>query len=321
MDHFGYFVRSRLTGSDIPMLSLDDCLDFVFTMADCVFDLTVTHIERENPHAVDVAVWSGGHRLGTISFDLLDTGRRHFSADGLPSIRARSNSTDMVLKPACHVLCRFQRGSDGIRLITFESAHSIFHEFGHALNHLLLRKRLPSQSGLDYLPVERLEDLSSWFEKWVFHPDLATHLFLSCQDKEGLAQCRHVKMLEFQRTNLERAVTAALDFDVHGRPEGGVMDSFEELDKQFGISDHCFFGDLLGHFTKPMFRANSGASFVYLWGSAYGAQHFAPFSNLRVGDIRPRKQVDDRFSSCFDPSEPSTEPSVQAVFDFYNVVL
>lgn len=318
MDHFGYFVRSGLTGADLPMFSLDNCLDFLFTIADCIFDVAVTRIERENQHAINVAVWSGGQRLGRISFDLLDTERRLCSSDSLPRIHARTKSTD-IIEPTGHVLCRHHSSSDGTHLITFESAHSIFHEFGHALNHLMLRKPIPSQSGLDYLPVERLEDLSSWFEKWVFHPDLAIHLFLSSSGKEGLAQCQHVKMLEFQRTNLERAVTAALDFDVHRRVAGGLRDSFEELNEQFAISDHCFLSDLIGNFTKPMFRANPGASFVYLWGSAYGAQRFAPFSNLRMGDIKMCGQVDHRFSSCFDPSEPSTEPSIQAVFDFYGM--
>jgi oligopeptidase A len=321
MDHFGYFVRLGLTGSNLPMLPLDGCLDFLFTIMECIFDIKVTRIGRENLYAVNVAIWSGDQRLGTIGFDLLDTRRRHFSDDDILGIRDQSNLIDIALNPIYHVLCRFQRGSDGSRLITFESAHSIFHEFGHALNHLLLRQRLPSESGLDYLPVERLEDLSTWFEKWVFHPDFATHLSLSCQYKVGLAQCQRVKMLEYHRTNLERAVTAALDFDVHRRPEGGLRESFEEIDKQFAISDHCSFGDLLGHFTKPMFWANSGAGFVYLWGAAYGAQNFAPFSNLRLGDIQMCEQVGNRFNSCFDPSEPSTEPSVEAVFDFYNVVL
>jgi oligopeptidase A len=321
MDHFGYFVRSGLAGSHLPMFSLDNCLDFAFTIAARVFNLTVARVQGENPHAISVAVCVGGKRLGTISFDLLDTGRRHLSTAGPSGTSAPRNQTDAILKPAGHVLCRFQLGSDGTRLITFESAHIILHEFGHALNHLLLRKRLPSQSGLDYLPAERLEDLSSWFEKWVFHPDFATHLILSSQDEEGLAQCRRVKMLEFQRTNLERAVGAALDFDLNGRLKGGIMDSFKELDEQFAISAHCSVGDLLETFTKPVFRANPGASIVYLWGAAYGAQNFAPFSNLRIGDIRPGQQINERFSSCFDPDEPSTEPDVQTVFDFYDAVL
>jgi oligopeptidase A len=321
MDHFGYFVKSKLNGASLPVFSLDDCLSFVFAIANCVFDVTITPIERQNPQAVNVDVRSGPQQLGTISFDLLDTGYKHFSADSLPVTRSQSNSSNLVIKPAAHVLCRFQGGSDGTRLITFESVHSIFHEFGHALNHLLLRTRLPGRSGLNYLPVERLENLSSWFEKWVFHPDFASNSFFSRQDKKGLAQCQYVKMLEFQSTNLKRAVVAALDFDVHGRSEGRLRDSFEELDKQFSISDHCFFGDLLVHFMAPMFRANSGAGFVYLWGSAYGAQNFAPFFNLTVGEIQPHKKINDRFSSCFDPSELSTEPSIQAVFDFYNVVL
>jgi oligopeptidase A len=317
MDHFGYFVRSELTGAYLPMFPLDGCLDFLFTIAERVLNVKVIRIESENPNAINVAVYSGNQPLGTISFDLLATG--HLAADNRLGMRARNSATGMTIKPAGHVLCRFQQAPGATRMTTFESAHSIFHEFGHALNYLLLRKRLPSQSGLDYLPVERLEDLSSWFEKWVFHQGLATHLLLSRRDREGLAQCRRVKMLEFQRTNLERAVTAALDFDVHRRTEGGLRNSFEELDEQFSISDGCFFGDLLGNFTKPMFRANPGASFVYLWGTAYGAQNFAPFSNVGIGDIQPREQDGDRFSSCFDPDEPSMEPSVQAVFDLYKM--
>jgi oligopeptidase A len=321
MDHFGRFLRSGLTGSSLPMFPLDGCLDFAFTVASRVFGVTVTRVEGENSRAVKVAVDARGQRLGAISFDLLDTGRRGLSTNGLSEVVDRRDQTGVVLQPASHVLCKFQRGAEGTRLLTFESAHISFHEFGHALNHLLLRKRLPSQSGLDYLPAERLEDLSSWFEKWVFHPDFATHLSMSGRDEEGLAQCRRVKMLEFHRTNLERAVAAALDFEVHGRTEGGIMDSFEELDRQFTISDHCPFGDLLETFTAPVFRANPGASFVYLWGAAYGAQSFAPFYNLRIEDVRPGEQIGERLNSCFDPDEPSTEPVVQAVFDFYDAVL
>jgi oligopeptidase A len=157
-----------------------------------------------------------------------------------------------------------------------------------------------------------------WFEKWVYHPDLAEHLTLRTGEVEGLALAQRVKMLEYRRTHVDRAVTAALDFEVHRRRTGGLRESFAELDERFAISRCCTLGDFPLYFTWPMFQANPGANFAYLWGAADSAARFEPFLAKRIEQAPPPAQTRALFASCFDYDEPSAVPDSGAVFRFYD---
>jgi oligopeptidase A len=320
MDHFGYYLRTLLKGADLPLFALDTCLDYLFLVAHRVFGITVTRHANDNPDSIMITVQVENTKVGTIKFDLLNIG---FSqAMTVSSTSSRKDPTEKGIYPVGHVLCRFQHGANGINCITFESAHSLFHEFGHAVNHLLIRKRLPNRSGLEYLPLERLENLSMWFEKWVYHSQFAESLSLTPEEREGLTLCQRIKALEFLSTNLESAVTAALDFEVHRCLEGGLEQSFRRLDEEFTLADHIPFSRLPHYFTAPMFRANPGAGFVYVWGAVDSVQKFVPLTQHSVDNVMPNHQAfQAMFGSYFDPSEPSTEPDIETVFDFYGAAI
>ena len=320
MDHFGYYLRTLLNGAELPLFALDACLDYIFLVARRVFGITVTRHTNNNPDIIMATVQVENIEVGMIKFDLLDIGYSQAVTD-MPLATSRKYSIERDAYPVGHVLCRFQHGVDGIRRITFESAHSLFHEFGHTINHLLIRKRLPNQSGLEYLPLERLENLSMWFEKWVYHPQFAESLSLTPEGREGLTLCQRIKMLEFLSTNLESAVTAALDFEVHRCLEGGLEQSFRRLDEEFALADHIPFGRLPHYFTAPMFRANPGAGFVYVWGATDSVQKFAPFMQHGADNVMPNQALQAMFGSYFDPSEPSTESDIETVFDFYGAAI
>jgi oligopeptidase A len=318
MDHFGYYLRNLQDGKTVPLFSLEACLDYISFVADRVFGLTLERVPRKSTHVITVDVSLDANRCGQINFDLWDDGPKRRNANYTKGARNRMDWAGLVQQPVAYVSCRFQRRPDGANLITFQNMHSLFHEFGHAVNHLLIRKRLPNQSGLEYLPLERLENLSMWFEKWVYHPEFANSLPLSSADKEGLALAQSIKMLEYRRTHVDRAVTAALDFEVHGRAGSGLRESFELLDDRFGISRYCSLGDFPAYFTWPMFQANPGAYFSYLWGAGDSAEKFAPFMARTFEDMPPPAEVRAMFSACFDFNEPSTEPDIKAVFSFYD---
>lgn len=317
-DHFGHYLRELVGGRRTPLLVLEECLDFAFLVADKVFGLAISLAPASSPHVRTVDVALDGEEIGRITFDLWDIGPTPRSANYTLGIRNRTDWAGVVQRPVAYVSCRFQRSADGASRITFQNAHSLFHEFGHALNHLLIRKRLPNQSGLEYLPLERLEDLSMWFEKWVYHGQFADSLSLKPDEREGLALSRRVKMLEYRRTHVDRAVTAALDFAVHALPDTGIEDAFARLDERRRISQFCGLGDFPGYFTWPMLQANPGANFSYLWGAARSAAQFAPFIGQRLADVPPPAKNRARFSACFDYDEPSTAPDGSATFTFYD---
>lgn len=318
MDHFGHYVRALQAGRGVPLFPVEGCLSFVRHVAQSLFGLTFTEAPaRSNPHVLAFDVELDGRLIGHVNLDLWETDARRRAANTTKGIRNRTEWHGIVQRPVAHVSCRFRRTEDGANRITFQNVHSLFHEFGHAVNHLLIRKRLPTQSGLEYLPLERLEDLSMWFEKWVYHPQFADHLDLSPTESDGLRLCQDVKRLEYRRSHVDRAVTAALDFELHRRPEGGIEDVFRRLDERYGIAAHCSLGDFPPYFTWPMFRANPGANFAYVWGAGTSAQLFAPFLRTAVGDAGGPADLRETFLPCFEFDRPSTEPDSAAIFAFY----
>lgn len=317
MSHFGFAMQTVFGGSHAPMFALDECLDYAFAVAQNVFGLTLERLESDHPQVLKVGVRSGEREVGHILFDLWDLGRKRSGANHTLGIRNRTQRSGMVQCPVAYVSCRFRRDPEGVGRLTFQNVHSIFHEFGHALNHLLTRKTVPLRSGLEYLPPERVECLSMWFEKWAYHPEFARHLSASSPSPEELAWCVRVKMIEHRSTYLERAITAAVDLDVHRRSEGGLEDAFRRLDERHGISRHYRFGDIAAYFTWPMYMANPGANFSYLWGAADSAQNFADFRSLSLDEIAVRPKLRERFSPCFDADAPGPIPDVSAIFDLY----
>jgi oligopeptidase A len=318
MGHFGVYMREVFGAAPMPQFALDECLDFIFAVARSTFGLEVRRVSGTNDHVLTTAVWAGADEIGQIHFDLWDTERKPIKANTTKGIRNRTDWSGLVQRPVAYVSCRFRRDPNGIHRITFQNVHSLFHEFGHAINHLLIRKRIPNQSGLEYLPLERLENLSMWFEKWVFHTEFARHLSFSPEEREGLTLAQRIKKMEYRSTYVDRAVTAALDFDIHRRSQGGVMESFQRLDQRYGISRHCQVGDFLTYFTWPMLQANPGAYFAYLWGASESGEMFACFEHLTLNEIAGRPGLRDQFAACFDFDAPSREPDCTSVFDFYD---
>jgi oligopeptidase A len=319
MEHFEYALHTAFASKAPPMFVLDECLDFLFAVTRSVFGLDVVRADDPHPDVIAVDVLNAGTAIGRIKFDLWNRGSRKFAANHTNGIRNRTDWKGLVQRPVAYVACRFQAEQDGTSRITFQNIHSLFHEYGHALNHLLIRKRVSFQSGLEYLPPERLECLSMWFEKWVYHKDFASFVSLPEDDPEALDRCRRVKMVEFRRTYAERAIAAMLDFDVNRHTSGGLREAWQRLDARLGVSQHAPFGDFPAYFTWPMYVGKPGANFSYLWGSAFSCQAFAPYRELSLAEIAAKAELRVMFEPCFDFDAPSVPPDTATVFAFYNV--
>ncbi|MFE0181238.1 M3 family metallopeptidase [Streptomyces olivaceus] len=317
MDHFAFAMSSIFGKYKTPLFSLEECLEFIFAVTRSVFGLDLHRVQDTYTDVLSYDVRDGDREIGQIKFDLWNRDRK-ITGNHTRGIRNRTDWRDLTQQPVAYVACRFQVDPAGVNRITFQNVHSLFHEFGHAVNHLLIRKRLSYQSGLEYLPPERLECLSMWFEKWVYHPDFAQYLSLPRGDAEALARCCRIKMLEYRRTYVERAVTAALDHDIHSRRSVTLADAYARLDQHLGIGRSTRLSDFPAYFTWPMYVAKPGANFSYLWGSADSCQKFTLFQELSLDEIASRPRIKELFTSSFDFDALSEEPDPAAVFAFYD---
>lgn len=317
MDHFGRYVRMRTRGLRAPEFRLEACLDLLCTLARRVLGVTVTAAPEQSAHALTFRVARGGEELGSIDFDLL--------RPGAPSPRpvsrgaTRGGGTPGPVSAKAHVLCPLRPGDDGH--VTFAAAQAIFHEFGHALTHVLLPRRMPSASGVKHLPLDRLECASTWWERWVYHPDFAAALVPAGDAHEALAHSRQLRALETLSTTLQCAVAAAVDLEVHGRSAGGHRAAYERLSEEFSLGDHCAFGDLPGFFTHLTWQAAPGAGFLYFWGAAGSAEVFRPYQSVRVADLPAEGLPDELTGLWLDPALPSPRPPVESYFAFLRDVV
>jgi oligopeptidase A len=314
MHHFEYYVRRTQSGEPVPLFSLERCLDFAFDIAKAVLGLEFHRAPEQGGNVIRVEASRQGQSCGVINFDLWQSVAPK-PANTTIGARNRMDWAGCVQLPVAYVSCRFRRRDEQGSDITFQNVHSLFHEFGHAINHLLITRTIPSESGLEYLPIERLETLSMWFEKWVFHPSFAISAAAG-EDDSGIRRAQAIKRLEYRRTHVDRAVTAALDFEV-SKCKGSVRNAFEALDRRFRISRHCALEDFLGYFTLPMLDANPGGYFAYLWSAAESAEMFALWRSHNAEEWPSRARASEIFAPFFDFDAPSLGVAPGAAFSFY----
>ncbi|MBB4981697.1 M3 family metallopeptidase [Streptomyces nymphaeiformis] len=318
LDHFAYALRRLTLGARIPSFDLDECLRYVFAVARAALGLELSRTSTEAGGIIEVSARAGGRPAGSLTLDLWDAPHKTVGANHTHGVRNRTAWPGLEQLPAAYVTCRFQRDPRQPGRITFQNLLSLLHEFGHAANHLLIEGRLSFRAGLEYLPPERLEFLSLWFEKWAYHPELARFLSLPGDDVRALDRCRHITMLEYRRSYVERGALALLDFEVHRRGRGTLRETYQRLDEEFGISRHVALGDLLEYFTQPMLLASPGANFHYLWGSADSCARYAPYHALPLAEVEIRPELRRSLGDSFDLDAPSAIPDSGTVFAFFD---
>ena len=312
--HFPRYMQLVASGRRPPKFDLQACLDFVFDVAEQIFGLQFTARREGDSPVIEVSIDREGSHVGQINCDLWNTATKTPGPSWTMGLRNRTAWGNQVQTPVAFVSCRFDRGDDEVERISFQNVHSLFHEFGHALNHVLIRRRISNQSGLEYLPLERLELMSMFFEKWVYHVDFAQAVG---GDADGVRLGQRLKGLEYVRTFAERAAAAALDFEVHRRSQGTLSDCFGELDRRVGLGSVSRLEDLAVYFTWPMYQANPGANFSYLWGASASVEQFLPVADVPVPRLAEAVDADALFASCLDPCVEGPVPGTHAVFDFY----
>lgn len=314
--HFGHYMRSQFSQKEVPLFDLDRCLEYAFRIAKHVFGLDISAHLAPGGAVIIAEASSNGTPVGRINFDLWRQNGQDRGANHTLGLRNKTNWRHVVQRPEAYVSCRFALAADGRRSITFQNVHSLLHEFGHAINHLIMREHLPNQSGLEYLPLERLECLSMWLEKWVYHGSFAEALGLGQDQRVDLALCQDAKKIEYLNTFAERAVIAVLDFECHRQDGQTLRTVYDRLDAAHGISRFVRFADIPQYFSWPMFIANPGANFSYLMGAAWSVEAYQPFASTPVHDVRPDVGL-ALFKACFSVHEPSTCPRLDNLPEFY----
>ncbi|HYU12174.1 MAG TPA: M3 family metallopeptidase [Stellaceae bacterium] len=297
-----------------PYFALDNMVEAAFAAAGHLFGLRFVERHDCPTYHPDVRAYEVRDRAGQpVGLFLHDNFARPGKRSGawMSSYREQQSLDGEVL-PVVVNNNNFSKGDP--TLLSFDDAHTLFHEFGHGLHGLLSRVRYPSQSGTS-VRRDFVEFPSQVFEHWLEVPETLRRYARHYRTGEPLPEALLQRLLAAANFNrgfatVEYAACAMLDLDLHSRADPGRLDiaAYEkEFVARIGMPPEIGLRHRPAHF-QHLFAGGGYAAgyYAYLWAEVLDADGFAAFTEK--GDpfdpaLAARLQAIYRAGDTADPME------------------
>ena len=242
---------------------------------------------------------SDGNPVGGLLTDLYTRPNKRGGA-WMDSCRDRVRINNLKQNPIAYLVCNFSPpGEDQPSYLTHYDVQTLFHEFGHALHHLLTEIGYPSIAGINGVAWDAVELPSQFFENYAWLPpvlkdisahretgeelpdDLIERLIGSRSFLAGLAM---VRQLEF----------ALFDFRLHAEalpPDGErVREILEHTRAEVGVLPVPSFNRFQCSFAHVFGGGYAAGYYSYKWAEVLAADAFAAFDEAGPFDDSTAKR-------------------------------
>jgi oligopeptidase A len=318
-----------------PYFPLPRVLDGLFSLCSRLFGITIEAADGEAPvwHA-DVRYFriregSGAAAGEPIAAFYLDPYSRPGSKRGgawMDECLVRSRRPDgTAVLPVAYLICNQSPPvGDTPSLMTFEEVETLFHEFGHGLQHMLTTVERPQAAGINGVEWDAVELPSQFMENWCY--DRATLLGMArhWQSGEPLPEAEFSK-LQAARTFMGGAATlrqvhfALVDLKLHSQWHPGCGQSPEQLRRAIAANttvlapiDEDAFLCSFGHIFAGGYAAGY---YSYKWAEVLSADAFSAFEEVGLENEAEIRDTGRRFRDTVLSLGGSLDP--KAVFEAF----
>jgi len=266
-----------------PYLSLDAMIDAAFGTANRLFGLEFKELDVPLYHP-DCRAWEVTRNDRHVAVFIGDYFARGSKRSGAWCSAMRGQAKiPQTQGPVVLNTCNFAKGDP--TLLSYDDARTLFHEFGHALHHLLSNVNYESISGTS-VARDFVELPSQLYEHWLEVPEVLEKYARHYQTGEAMPPELLEKMLKaanfdqgFQTVEYVASAMVDLAFHEGAAPDDVMAKQLETLDKmgmpkaitmrhatpQFA---HVFAGD-----------GYSSGYYSYMWSEVMDADAFASFED------------------------------------------
>jgi peptidyl-dipeptidase Dcp len=277
-----------------PYLQLDKMIAAAFFVASRLFGLSFNEREDVPLYHPDARSWTVTGRDGQeIALFIGDYFARPSKRSGAwMNVLREQQKLDGEVRPIVVNVLNFAKAGEGQAcLLSFDDAHTLFHEFGHALHGILSDVTYPLISGTN-VARDFVEFPSQLYEHWLEQPEVLRRFALHHETNEPIPEALLQSLLAARQCNqgyatVEYAASALVDLALHLESDADVIDivGFEQkqLDK-LGMPASIATRHRAVHF-QHVFSGDSYAAayYSYLWSEVLDADGFEAFEER--GDI------------------------------------
>ncbi len=273
-----------------PYLQLDAIIEGAFDVAGRLFGLSFHPIEVDLYHP-DARAWEvrrGERHMGVFIGDYFNRSSKRSGA-WCSSFRGQSR-LDGEVRPIAVNVCNFAKAPGGEpSLLTFDDAHTLFHEMGHALHVLLSDVTYEFVSGTS-VARDFVELPSQLYEHWLETPEVLEAHARHARTGEPMPRelmKRLIAARNFDQgfATVEYLASALVDLDFHaGAAPRDPMAAQAETLAGLGMPRAIVMRHATPHF-QHVFSGDGYSSgyYSYMWSEVMDADAFAAFRE--TGDV------------------------------------
>ncbi len=286
-----------------PYFPLEQVLSGLFNLAHQLFGVKITAADGQAPiWNPDVRYFQVANEQNSpIAYFYLDAYSRPSEKRGgawMADCISRSKSTDKdgstVRLPVAYLTCNQTPPVDGKpSLMTFGEVETLFHEFGHGLQHMLTTVDYVGAAGIRNVEWDAVELPSQFMENWCYHRPTLLSLGKHYETGEPLPEHYYQKLLAARTfmsgSGMLRQIHFSwLDLEIHGRYQPGGTETITQVrDRLAKITmvvpplpeDNflCSFGHIFA-------GGYAAGYYSYKWAEVLSADAFAAFEDAGLDD-------------------------------------
>ncbi|MBD2306517.1 M3 family metallopeptidase [Chroococcidiopsis sp. FACHB-1243] len=327
-----------------PYFPLPQVLDGLFTLVNKLFGVTVTPADGQAPvwHE-DVRYFQIADETGeAIAYFYLDPYSRPAEKRGgawMDDCIGRAKMTThegtvATRKPVAYLVCNQTPPVDGKpSLMTFNEVETLFHEFGHGLQHMLTKVDDAGAAGINNVEWDAVELPSQFMENWCYHRETLMEMAKHYETGETLPEHYYQKLIAARNYMSGSAMLRQLhfglvDIELHHRYQLGGTETASDVRQRIAktttvlppLPEDAFLCSF-GHIFAGGYAAGY---YSYKWAEVLSADAFGAFEEAGLDNLQALTETGKRFRDTvlalggsqhpmdvfksFRGREPSTEP-------------
>lgn len=297
-----------------PYFSLPKVLDGLFSLAKTLFGVDIEQADGLAP------VWNNDVRFycvkdssgNPVAYFYFDPYSRPSEKRGgawmdevLSRSRVLSRNGSAVRLPVAHMVCnQTPPVGDKPSLMTFREVETVFHEFGHALQHMLTKQEEGLVAGIRGIEWDAVELPSQFMENWCYHRDTLMSIAKHYETGESLPEDIYLKLLAARTfragsLSLRQLRFATVDLELHtkyvpGGPEK-IYDVDQRVSKRTQVIPPLPEDRFLCSFSHIFAGGYAAGYYSYKWAEVLSADAFSAFEEAGLEDIKAVKETGNKF--------------------------
>ena len=262
-----------------PYFPFSKVLEGLFCLAGNLFNIQISSAEK------GVAVWhpdvrffhikdkESGQKIASFYLDPYSRPQDKRGGAWMDECINRWQREEDLQLPVAYLICNAAPPlGDQPALMNFREVETLFHEFGHGLQHMLTKVKYPDISGINGVEWDAVEFPSQFMENWCYHRPTLLSLSSHLETKEPLPddlleQIREARNYRSASTMLRQLRFSLLDMELHH--------SFDPFSKDTSVFD---IQKGLDPLTSPLPSLPEDyflCSFMHIFGGGYSAGYYS----------------------------------------------